>query len=81
MNKIGTVIHFYDKISVAVVLLMDSLRVGDRIKFVRGGEDLFEEAVESMQIEHNQVDEAKSGDEAAIKINQKVREGAEVYKV
>lgn len=81
MQKIGTVIHFYDKISVAVILLTDKLKIKDKIKFVRGGEDLFEDTVESMQIEHNQVQEAGVGDEAAVIVSQKVREGAEVFKL
>jgi len=81
MNKIGDVIHYYDKISVAVLKLADSLKVGDKIKFLRGGEDLFEEVVESMQIEHKPVTQAQAGDEPAIKVGQKVREGAEVFRV
>ena len=79
MKKIGTVIHYYDKIAVAVVLLNDKLEVGDKIKFTRGGEELFDEIVESMQIDHKQVKSGKNGDEVAIETKEKVRDGAEVY--
>jgi len=34
-----------------------------------------------MQIEHEQVEKAKKGDEVAIKVDQPTKEGAEVYKV
>lgn len=79
--KVGRVSHYYDKISVAVIELSDSLSVGDKIRFVRGGEDLFEQEVSSMQVEHEQVQEAKKGDTVGLKADQEVKDGAEVYKV
>lgn len=79
--KIGKVTHYYDKIGVAIVELDAALAVGDKIKFVRGGEDLFEQLVESIQIEHEQRDSAGKGDVVGLKVNQEVKEGAEVYKV
>lgn len=77
--KVGKVTHYYDKIGVAVVELDSSLSVGDKIKFVRGGEDLFEQNVESMQIEHKKIDTAKKGDIVGLKTDSGVKEGAEVY--
>lgn len=79
--KVGQVTHYYDKIGVAVVELTDSLSVSDKIKFIRGGEDLFEQEVTSMQVEHEQVQEAKKGDAVGLKTDQEVKDGAEVYKV
>lgn len=79
--KLGTVTHYYDKINVAVVELEGSLKTGDRIKFVRGGEDLFDQSVESMQVEHEEINEAKSGDIIGLKTENAVKEGAEVFKV
>ncbi len=81
MFKIGKVTHFYDKIGVAIVDLDAPLGVGDKIKFVRGGEDLFTEEVKSIQIEHEKVDSAKKGDVIGLKTNEAVKEGAEVFKV
>ncbi len=78
--KVGKVVHFYDKIGVAIVELDGTLSLGDKIKFVRGGEDLFEETVESIQIEHKKVDSAARGDVVGLKTNEMVREGAEVFK-
>lgn len=80
-KKVGIVTHFYDKISVAVLSLTENLKVGDKIKFVRGGEDQFEQTVNSMQLEHETVDEATPGQEVAIQVEQKVRAGAEVFRV
>ncbi len=79
--KIGRVTHFYDKIGVAVVELTDSLSVGDKIKFTRGGEDLFEQEVSSMQIAHERVESAKAGQIIGLKVEGDVKDAAEVYKV
>lgn len=80
-GKIGKITHFYDKIGVAVLALTSPLKVGDRIRFVRGGEDLFEQVVESMQVDHESVEEAKSGDEVGLKTTEQIKDGAEVFKV
>jgi putative protease len=79
--KIGQVTHYYDKIKVVIVELSGNLSVGDKIKFVRGGEDLFEQDVDSIQIEHNNIQSAGKGDVIGLKVNNEVKEGAEVYKV
>ena len=81
MFKIGKVTHFYDKIGVAIVDLDAPLGVGDKIKFVRGGEDLFTEEVKSIQIEHEKVDSAKKGDVIGLKTNEEVEKGDEIFKV
>jgi putative protease len=81
MFKVGKVIHYYDKIGVAIVELDGTLSVGDRIKFVRGGEDLFEQAVDSIQIEHSKVDSANKGDVVGLKADEAVKESTEVFKL
>lgn len=79
--KVGKITHYYDKIGVAVLELDADLAVGDKIKFIRGGEDLFEQTVESMQIEHEQIQQAKKGETVGLRVDQEVKESAEVYKV
>lgn len=79
--KVGKITHYYDKISVAVLELSGDLAVGDKIKFVRGGEDLFTQTVSSMQVEHEQRQSAKKGDIVGLKADSEVKEGAEVFKV
>jgi len=78
--KIGKITHYYDKISVAVVELDGDLSVGDKIKFSRGGEDLFEQEVKSIQVEHNKINSAKKGDTIGLKVDKEVKDGAEVFK-
>lgn len=77
---IGKVIHYFGKIGVAVIELTDTLKVGETIKIV-GGESEFTQEVESMEIEHKKIKEAKAGDKIGLKVNQKVREGYKVYKI
>ncbi|PIU99422.1 MAG: hypothetical protein COY22_02305 [Candidatus Tagabacteria bacterium CG_4_10_14_0_2_um_filter_40_13] len=79
-KEIGTVTHFYDKIGVMVVKLTDKVAVGDAIKIKRGDEEI-EETIESMQVEHENIEKAKKGDEIAIKISGKTKEGAVVYRM
>lgn len=79
--KIGQVTHFYDKIGVAVVGLSSGLAVGDTIKFVRGGEELFTQKVSSIQMEHENIEKAEKGQEVGLKVDQEVKDGAEVFRV
>ena len=81
MFKIGKVSHYYNKLAVAIIKLDGTLSVGDKIKFVRGGEDLFEQKVESIQIEHEKKDTAVKGDVIGLKTNEAVKEGTEVFKI
>jgi translation elongation factor EF-1alpha len=80
MFKVGKVTHYYDKIGVAVVELDGTLSVGDKVKFVHGGDDLFTQVVESIQAEHNKLDSASKGDVVGLKVKEKVSEGTEVFK-
>jgi putative protease len=77
---IGKVTHYFGKIGVAVIKLEDNLKVGDTIRIV-GGETDFTQTVESMEVEHQKIQEAKPGDSVGLKISQKVREGYKVYKI
>jgi len=77
---VGKITHFYPKISVAVVELEDSLNVGDKILIERG-EETFEQVVESMQIEHEDIQTAEAGQAIGLRVNEKTKEGAKVFKV
>jgi len=79
-KEIGKITHFFSKISVAVIKLSDELRVGDTIKIV-GHNKEFEQKVESMQVEHQNIEVAKADDDVGLKVDQPVKEGDIVYKV
>lgn len=76
---IGKISHYFSHIGVAVIELSGKLSVGDTIRIV-GGETDFTQNVDSMEIDHEKVEAAKSGDSVGLKIEQKVREGYKVYK-
>ncbi len=77
---IGKVTHYFGNIGVAVIELSDKLKLGDTIRII-GGETDFNQTVDSMQIEHQKLNEAKKGDSVGLKVSQKVREDYKVYKV
>lgn len=78
--KIGKITHYFDKIGVAVIELNDTLNTDDKIKINNHGEE-FEMTVESMQVEHEQIKEAKNGQSVGMKTTQPVKPGAVVYRV
>ena len=78
MPEVGKVKHYFDKIGVAIIELTGDLKVGDKIKIE--GKEEFEQEVSSMQIDHNNVEEAKAGDVIGMKIDQPVHEGVTVSK-
>ncbi|MDH5793409.1 MAG: translation elongation factor-like protein [Candidatus Bathyarchaeota archaeon] len=77
--EVGRVTHFFAKISVAVIELIAPLAVGDTI-MIKGPTTDFEQIVESMQIEHNNVQRAEAGQSIGLKVAQRVRENDIAYK-
>ena len=78
-KPIGKIIHFYDKIGVAVVDVLAPIKVGDLIK-ISGHDKEFTQTVNSMQIEHEQIQTAKKGQGIGLKVDQPVKEGDLVFK-
>ena len=79
-EKVGVVKDYFAKISVAGIDVTGKLKVGDTIH-IKGHTTDFEQVVESMQIEHEQVEEAKPGDAVGIRVNERCRGGDTVFKV
>jgi hypothetical protein len=77
--EVGHITHFFSKINVAVLELTAPLAVGDCI-LVKGPATDFEQAVESMQIEHANIPGAEAGQSVGLKMAEHVREGDVVYK-
>ena len=77
--EVGRITHFFSKIDVAVIELKAALSVGDTIA-VKGPTTDFEQNVDSMQIEHKNVQRAEPGQSIGLKVMQRVRETDVVYK-
>ncbi len=78
--KAGVITHYYNKIGVAVVKLVKSLKIGDKIK-ISGHDKEFIETVKSMQTEHKELKTAKAKSEIGMKVDQPVHEKDIVYKI
>jgi len=78
--EIGKITHFFTKISVAIVELTGTLSVGDQI-LLKGPTTNVEQKVDSMQIEHKDVQKASRGQSIGLRVNDRVREHDVVYKV
>ena len=80
MEKIGEVTHYFTKISVAVIELTGSVSVGNRIA-IQGSTTDFEQKIDSMQIEHQNVKTANAGQSIGMQVAERVRPGDYVFKI
>lgn len=78
---VGKVTHFFPKIGVAVVKLdKGTLNLGNKVK-ISGKLGHFDQEIASMQIEHQQIEKASTGDEFGLKVDQPVKVGDQVIKI
>ena len=78
--EIGKVTHYYRHLSVAVLELVEELKLGDKIHIFGHSTD-FIQRVTSMEVEHHTVLWVKPGDNMAIKVIQPVHVHDIVYRV
>ncbi len=80
-KQIGKITHYFDKIGVGVIEITEgSLKKGDKIR-IQGHNNDFDQVIESMQIDREDVAEAAVGQSIGFKVAQPVREHDVVYKV
>ena len=82
-KKVGKISHYYNHLGVAIIEVSAPFTVGDTLKFVRHGtgEELFQQAVSSIQEEHKQIEKTKKGQSVGVKVDKVVHEGVEVFKI
>ena len=78
-DAIGQVTHYFGHLSVAAVTLQEQMAIGDRIHISGHTTDLVQD-VGSMEVEHSKVDQAGPGDDAAIHVDDHVREHDLIYR-
>ena len=79
-EQIGYVSNYFKNISVAAVEITNgSVSIGDKLT-IRGHSTDIELTVESMQVDHKAVTEAKKGDSIGLTVPGKVRKHDKVYK-
>ena len=80
-QEIGYVSKYFGQISVAAIeITAGKISVGDTIHIKGHTTDLNDE-IKSMQIEHDDVENAKKGDSIGIKVTDKVRRKDKVFKI
>ena len=79
-KEVGKVSSYFKNASVAAIELSGKLKVGDTIN-IKGHTTDFEQKVHSMQIEKEDVKEAKKGNHIGIKVSERVRPHDKVFLV
>lgn len=77
-HLVGTVTHYWGKLGVAGIELSGELEVGDTIS-VRGNTSDFTQTVDSIQIEHEDVESATAGDSIGVKVSDRARVHDQVF--
>lgn len=82
-QKVGRISHYYNHLGVAIIEVEAPFAVGDTLKFVKHGtgEELFQQAISSIQIEHKQIEKAEKKMSVGVKVDKLVHENVEVFKV
>lgn len=75
---LGRVEDYFAKIGVIALTLQHEVHLGDHLHIL-GHTTHLEQTVDSMQIEHQPVGEAKANDAVGIKVTARVRKGDHVY--
>ena len=79
-EKIGKVTHYYSKLGVAAIEIEHGkLHKGDKVHIVGHTTDL-EETVNSIELEHQPIEEAVEGQNVGIKVHDHAREHDDVYR-
>ena len=80
-QKVGEVVKFFSKPSVAAVKITDGeVRIGDTLKFTGHTKDMAM-PLDSMEVNNQKVLRAIAGDYIGIKVTDRVRPGDQVFKV
>lgn len=80
-EEIGCVTHYFPHVGVAVIdLKKGSIKKGDKIH-IHGHTTDFTQSVDSLQIEHKDVENVNKGQDFGVKVKGRVRVGDTVYKI
>jgi len=80
-EEIGKITHFFSKIGVAVLeLTKGKLQIGDTIH-IKGHTTDYYQKVQSLQVEHANIESAEEGMQVGIKLEGSARENDLVFKV
>lgn len=79
-QKLGKVSHYYGHLGVAIIDLENPIEVGDKLRFMGHTTD-FEQVADSVEHDEKPVEMMPSGHSVGVKVDKKVREHDDVFKV
>mgnify|MGYP001249569300 CR=1 FL=1 len=77
---VGEITHVFDKIGVAIIYLENDLKIGDTVRVLGKNVD-FTQTIDSMQVDRQNIDSAKTGATIGIKMEGRVNEGDKIFLV
>lgn len=80
MEEVGRVAGFFAHVSVAIVELTAALKVGDAM-YIKGHTTDVQQQVDSLQVDHVSVQEARPGQSVGVKVTTRCRQHDVVYKL
>ena len=78
-KEIGRITHYFPKVGVAVVVLSVDLKKDDLVT-IGGKSEPFDQIIQSMQIEKQEIPMAKKGQMVGLKVEKPVHEGDIVWR-
>ncbi len=79
-KQVGIVTHYFPHVMAAVVKVTSPISTGDTLR-IKGHTSDFTQTINSMQVDHVPVEQAKKGDEVGLLVRSRVRQHDTVYKV
>ena len=80
MFKIGAVTKYYEKTGVSIVTLISDLSIDDNIRVMDRLKDSIQPKIEYIQIGFKKVSFAPKGETVAIKFDEQIKEGSEIFR-
>lgn len=77
---VGEITHVFDKIGVAIIYLENDLKIGDTVRVLGKNVD-FTQTIDSMQVDRQSIDSAKTGATIGIKMEGRVNVGDKIFLV
>jgi putative protease len=79
-KKIGEITHYFSNLGVAIMKFNRPVKKGEQVH-IKGATTDFIQTISSMQYDHKDIEIAKKGQEVGVKVDEKVREGDEIFEV
>ena len=77
-KKAGIITSYFSKVKVGIIKVESPIKKGDKIR-IKGATTDFEQKIDSMQINREEIEKTKKGDEIGLKVKDKVRPNDIVY--